>query len=238
VTVLLRIEDLSVSYGKIAALHGVSLQIESGMLVSIIGANGAGKTTLLNAISGVLPYSGLAELEGQPLPRAPHAVVRAGIVHVPEGRRVFSALTVQENLLMGAFIVSDHHVRRERLAEAYRLFPLLEDRKRQYAGTLSGGEQQMLAVARGLMSRPRLLLLDEPSLGLAPMLVTEVFALLEQINQQGVTILLVEQNARKALAIADHSYVLETGRVVAEGAGPTLLEDPIIRQAYLGVVEA
>ena len=236
-TILLRTENVCVSYGKVAALHGVSLQVQEGELVSMIGANGAGKTTLLNAISGALPYSGVAEFEGRPLPRVAHEVVRVGVMHVPEGRRVFSALTVQENLLMGAFTVADRRVRRERLNEAYRLFPILEERKGQYAGTLSGGEQQMLAVARGLMSGPRLLLLDEPSLGLAPMLVTEIFDLLQRINRQGVTILLVEQNARKALAIADRAYVLETGRVVGEGPGPELLEDPIIRKAYLGVAE-
>ena len=237
-TALLSVEDLCVSYGKIAALHGISLQVKPGMVVSIIGANGAGKSTLLSAISGVVPYDGHIYFDGRPLPKAPHKVVQAGIVQVPEGRRVFSSLTVEENLKMGAFTVSDRRARHKRLAEAYRLFPVLEERKRQYAGTLSGGEQQMLALGRGLMSHPRLLLLDEPSLGLAPMLVTDVFSLLGEINRQGVTILLVEQNARKALAIADRAYVLETGRVVAEGPGAQLLEDPIIRKAYLGVVEA
>jgi len=238
VSPLLRIQRLSVSYGRIAALRDVSLTIEPKTIVSIIGANGAGKSTLLNAISGLLKYQGVIELEGHPLPRTPHDIVRCGVVQVPEGRRVFSSLTVEENLLIGAYTVRNQRARRDGLAQAYQLFPVLESRCDQRAGTLSGGEQQMLALGRGLMSRPKLLLLDEPSLGLAPMLVTDVFSLLDRINQQGVTILLVEQNARKALAIADHAYVLETGRLVAEGPGPELLEDPVIRKAYLGAVEA
>jgi len=237
-TALLKVEDLYVSYGKIAALHGISLHVEPATVVSIIGANGAGKSTLLNAISGILRYSGRIYFEGRQLPKAPHEVVRAGVVQVPEGRGVFSSLTVEENLMMGAFTVRDHHMRQKRLAEVYDLFPILEERAHQYAGTLSGGEQQMLAIGRGLMSNPKLLLLDEPSLGLAPMLVTDIFNLLREINQEGVTILLVEQNARKALTIADWAYVLETGRVIAEGTGAELLEDPVIRKAYLGVSEA
>jgi len=234
VTALLRLESLHVSYGKVVALRRVSLRLDPGAIVSIIGANGAGKSTLLNAISGVLSYSGRIYFDGHPLPKAPHEVVRAGVVQVPEGRGVFSSLTVEENLMMGAFTVRDRQLRQKRLSEAYARFPLLEERRRQRAGTLSGGEQQMLAVGRGLMSDPKLLLLDEPSLGLAPKLVTDVFDLLGEINGQGTTILLVEQNARKALAIADWAYVLETGQVVADGPGDQLLGDPIIRKAYLG----
>lgn len=231
---LLEIENLAVSYGKMAALHGVSLRVDEGSITSIIGANGAGKSTLLNAISGVVKYTGQITLKGTPLPRLPHQVVQSGIVQVPEGRRVFSGLTVEENLTMGGYTVRDRSLIRQRLEQAYGLFPILRERGKQFAGTLSGGEQQMLAISRGLMSGPRVLLLDEPSLGLAPRLVKALFELFKKINEQGVTIVLVEQNARQALAIASYAYVLEVGRIVSEGTGSSLLQDPVIRKAYLG----
>lgn len=231
---LLEIENLAVSYGKMAALHGISLRVAEGSITSIIGANGAGKSTLLNAVSGVVKYTGKIALGGAALPGLPHKVVETGIVQVPEGRRVFSALTVEENLSMGAYTVRDKRLIRERLNNAYNLFPILQERSKQFAGTLSGGEQQMLAICRGLMSGPRVLLLDEPSLGLAPMVVKALFELFKKINRQGMTILLVEQNAKQALAIADYAYVLEVGRIVSEGTGADLLQDPVIRKAYLG----
>ncbi len=231
---LLEIENLAVSYGKMAALHGVSLQVAEGSITSIIGANGAGKSTLLNAISGVVKYAGKVTFQGSPLPRFPHKVVQTGIVQVPEGRRVFSALTVEENLTMGGYTVRDRQLVGQRLSDAYNLFPILRERSKQYAGTLSGGEQQMLAISRGLMSGPKVLLLDEPSLGLAPRIVKSLFELFKKINEQGVTILLVEQNAKQALAIASYAYVLEVGAIVSEGTGADLLQDPVIRKAYLG----
>lgn len=235
---LLEVKDLVVSYGKVAALHGVSLDITEGHIVAIIGANGAGKSTLLNAISGIVRYQGEITFRGSRLAREPHRVLRAGIAQVPEGRRIFPNLTVEENLLIGGYVVLSRRVLQQRMEEAYELFPVLKERRRQYGGTLSGGEQQMLAVSRGLMANPQLLLLDEPSLGLAPLVVRDLFKLFCQLNRQGTTILLVEQNARQALAIAHRAYVLETGRVVGEGTGAELLENPVIRKAYLGVKEA
>ena len=231
---LLELHDVAVSYGKMAALHGVSLQVEDGSITSIIGANGAGKSTLLNAVSGVVRHSGQILFQGSPLPDSPHKVVRIRVVQVPEGRRVFSALTVEENLIMGSYTVSDRSLAQHRMEQAYELFPILKERRKQLAGTLSGGEQQMLAISRGLMAGPKLLLLDEPSLGLAPKVVKSLFELFQKINQQGVTILLVEQNARQALAIANYGYVLEVGRIISEGTGTDLLQDPVIRKAYLG----
>jgi branched-chain amino acid transport system ATP-binding protein len=231
---LLELHDVVVSYGKMAALHGVSLRVAEGSITSIIGANGAGKSTLLNAVSGVVRHTGEILFQGSCLPDSPHKVVRAGVVQVPEGRRVFSALTVEENLAMGSYTVSDRGLAQQRMEQAYDLFPILRDRRKQLAGTLSGGEQQMLAISRGLMAGPKLLLLDEPSLGLAPKIVKSLFELFQKINQQGVTILLVEQNARQALAIADYAYVLEVGAIVSEGRGESLLQDPVIRKAYLG----
>lgn len=230
----LEINNVEVFYGKMAALHGVSLQVAEGSITSIIGANGAGKSTMLNAISGVIPYRGQIAFQGTPLPHLPHKVVKTGIVQVPEGRRVFSALTVEENLAMGSYTVGDRALGRQRMEQAYELFPILKERRKQLAGTLSGGEQQMLAICRGLMSGPKVLLLDEPSLGLAPKIVKSLFELFQKINQQGVTILLVEQNAKQALAIASYAYVLEVGQIVSEGTGSALLEDPVIRTAYLG----
>lgn len=231
---LLQIDNLQVSYGKMAALHGISLGVEEGSVTSIIGANGAGKSTLLNAISGVVKYSGEISFRGAPLPNTPHQVVKMGIVQVPEGRRVFAALTVEENLQMGSYTVSDKKAIAERMERSYELFPILKDRRKQLAGTLSGGEQQMLAISRGLMSDPKVLLLDEPSLGLAPKIVKALFDLFVQVNEQGVTIVLVEQNAKQALAIADRAYVLQVGTIVSEGTGADLLQDPVIRKAYLG----
>ncbi len=234
---LLDIRNLVVTYGDMQALHGVSLAVDEGSITSIIGANGAGKSSLLNAISGVVKHTGELIFEDRPLHREAHRIVEAGIVQVPEGRRVFSSLTVEENLSMGSFVVKDRRLIAQRLEECFGLFPILKERRKQFAGTLSGGEQQMLAISRGLMSGPKVLLLDEPSLGLAPKLVSALFALFKQINERGVTIVLVEQNPRQALAIAGYAYVLEAGRVNCAGTGRDLLEDPAIRKAYLGAVE-
>ncbi len=234
---LLEIQNLAVSYGKVAALHGVTLRADEGSITCIIGANGAGKSTLLNAISGVVRYTGEAKFRGAPIPRHPHQVVTAGIVQVPEGRRVFSALSVEENLRMGAYTIGHQKVIRERLSQAYELFPVLYERRQQLAGTLSGGEQQMLAISRGLMAGPQVLLLDEPSLGLAPKLVRSLFELFQQINRDGVTILIVEQNARQALAISNYAYVLEVGQIISEGPGKDMLQDAVIRKAYLGAAQ-
>lgn len=233
---MLEIRDLRVAYGKVETLHGISLVVEQNQIVSIIGANGAGKSTLLNTISGVVkPKSGTITFRGKPISPKPHKVVRSGIVQVPEGRRIFPTLTVEENLIMGAFVVNDRKVIQNNLDRVYGLFPILSERRGQFGGTLSGGEQQMLAIARGLMSEPKLLLLDEPSLGLAPLVVRDLFKLIQEINAQGITVLLVEQNARQALTIADDSYVLETGRVTMKGQGKELLENPAVKKAYLGV---
>ncbi|MGQ9492329.1 MAG: ABC transporter ATP-binding protein [Anaerolineae bacterium] len=234
-TRLLEIKDLHVSYGGVRALRGVSLHVDEGEIVTIIGANGAGKSTLLNAISGVVPIGGGEILyEGQPLPRRAHQVVARGIAQVPEGRQVFANLTVKDNLRIGAFLRNDTAGITADLERVYRIFPRLRERENQYAGSLSGGEQQMLVIGRGLMSHPKLMLMDEPSLGLAPMLVQEIFKVIREINQEGTTLLLVEQNARKALAIAHRAYVLETGEIVREGRGQELLQDPVVQEAYLG----
>jgi len=234
---LLEVSGLHIRYGALEALKGVSLTLDEGEIVTVLGANGAGKSTLLRAISGLLPPSaGEVRLGGRSLSRvAPYDVVQLGISHAPEGRRVFSTLSVAENLALGAF------TRRHRKSEVrdarervLGLFPVLRERRRQLAGTLSGGEQQMLAIGRALMSEPRVLLLDEPSLGLAPILVDLIFDIVQRINAQGVAILLVEQNARQALACARRGYVLETGRVTAEGSAAELLSDTRIQDAYLG----
>lgn len=233
---MLEIRDLKVAYGKVETLHGISLVVGHNQIVSIIGANGAGKSTLLNTISGVVkPKSGSIIFQGKPISPKPHDIVRAGIVQIPEGRRIFPTLTVEENLIMGAFVVADRKVINKNLDRVYALFPILSERRSQFGGTLSGGEQQMLAIGRGLMSEPRLLLLDEPSLGLAPIIVRDLFNLIQEISSQGITVLLVEQNARQALAIADASYILETGRVTMQGEGNELLENPAVKKAYLGV---
>lgn len=232
---MLEVQNLHVAYGKIEALHGVNLKVPHGKIVSVIGRNGAGKTTLLNAISGLVrPRAGWVCLEGKPLPPAPHRTVAAGVVHVPEGRKVFPSLTVDENLTMGAFLVRASEIVKRR-QEVYRLFPILQERSAQAAGTLSGGQQQMMAIGRGLMAGPRLMLLDEPSLGLAPLIVRQMFELIQEINRnRGVTIVLVEQNARKALSVADYAYVLENGAIVLEGPGAELARDPKVEAAYMG----
>ncbi|MBI4012301.1 MAG: ABC transporter ATP-binding protein [Candidatus Rokubacteria bacterium] len=232
---MLRVEDLHVYYGEIHALKGASLAVDTGEIVALLGPNGAGKTTTLKTISGLLvPRTGAVILEGQSLVGVPsHEIVRRGIAHVPEGRKIFNRLTVAENLELGAYIRSDGAIR-EDLERVFALFPRLRERRTQVAGTLSGGEQQMLAIGRALMARPRLLLLDEPSMGLAPVLVEQIFATIEDINRQGTPILLVEQNAAMALTIAHRGYVLETGSVVLEGPARALAENAEIRRAYLG----
>ena len=233
---LLEIEDLHVFYGQIHALRGLSLALGKDEIVTLIGANGAGKSTTLKAISGILnPAEGEIRLEGAPLGHvAPHDVVGLGIVQVPEGRRIFGRLTVRENLRMGAFLRNDKDGIKRSEERALSMFPVLRERIGQVAGTLSGGEQQMLAMARGLMSEPRVLLLDEPSMGLAPMLVEQVFEAIEDIRRQGVAVLLVEQNAFMALQIADRGYVLETGEIVLVGTAEELLENDEVKRAYLG----
>ena len=233
---ILELRDLHVHYGAIHALQGVSLRVGSGEVVALIGANGAGKTTTLRAVSGLLvPSSGRVLLGGEDVTGVrPHRLVPKGLAHAPEGRGIFLNLSVEENLDLGAFLRRDKAEIAADREKCYALFPRLAERRHQLAGTLSGGEQQMLAVARALMSRPRLLLLDEPSLGLAPQIVEQIFTILRAINEEGVSILLVEQNAAKALQLAHRAYVLETGAVVMEGAGSELLHAPEIRRAYLG----
>jgi len=232
---MLKLEDINVSYGKIDALKGISLRIDKGEIVALIGANGAGKSTALMAISCVVPLrSGRILLEGSDISGIPsHEVVRMGISQVPEGRRIFSQMTVRENLEMGGYLRTRAEQLRD-LERVHHLFPVLAERSRQMGGTLSGGEQQMLAIGRALMSRPRLLLLDEPSLGLAPIIVSRIFKIIREISQEGMTILLVEQNAKAALRLAARAYVMETGRIVMEGRASDLANDPGIKKAYLG----
>ena len=232
---MLRIDGISVFYGAIQALNNVSLEVNEGEIVAIIGSNGAGKSTLLKTVSSLLrPRTGTITFEGQNLVAlSPDRVVRLGISQSPEGRRIFTNMTVYENLLLGAFIRSDDEIESD-MEKFLGRFPRLRERIRQSAGTLSGGEQQMLAICRALMSRPRLMLLDEPSMGLAPNLVTEIFSIVEQLNRDGTTILLVEQNAHRALEIADRAYVLETGNIVLSDTGDALLHDPKVKEAYLG----
>ena len=235
---MLAVENLHVSYGHIQALSGVSITVPQGSIVSIIGSNGAGKTTLLNTISGLVKQKqGSIKFKGQELGRVPHLIVQQGIVQVPEGRKIFAGLTVEENLLAGGYILRDAKHLRSNVNKMMELYPILGSRKHQQAGTLSGGEQQMLAVCRGLMSEPEMILLDEPSLGLAPIIVKSIFDLIGQIRQQGITVLLVEQNAKKALALSDYAYVLENGHVTMEGKGRDLLCDPAVKRAYLGEKE-
>jgi branched-chain amino acid transport system ATP-binding protein len=232
---VLEVRDLHVSYGEIRALKGVSFRVGEGEVVALLGNNGAGKTTTLRAISGLLaPRQGDVVFEGGSLVGVPsHAIVRRGVTHVPEGRRIFNRLSVLENLEMGAFTRSDARVS-EDIDRVFSIFTRLEERRTQVAGTLSGGEQQMLAIGRALMAKPRLLLLDEPSMGLAPVLVEQIFETVQTINRQGVTILLVEQNAAMALSIAGRGYVLETGGIVLEGGARDLADNPEVRRAYLG----
>ena len=234
---LLELTDLHTYYGRVHALKGISMQIEEGKIVTLIGANGAGKSTTLRTIAGLVrPQQGSITFAGRPLHTlAAHEIVLAGLTMVPEGRRIFSTLTVQENLNMGAYSLgNDRSAIEANRRRVFELFPRLAERKHQLGGTLSGGEQQMLAIGRALMARPRLLMLDEPSLGLAPMLVKAIFETVQQINAQGVTILLVEQNARAALKLADYGYVLETGGIALEGTASDLLRDERVRKAYLG----
>ena len=231
---MLKIRDLCVNYDHIVALSNVSFTVDRGTAVSIIGSNGAGKSTLINTISGVVKRrSGEILLNDKPLPTAPHKVVQAGVVQVPEGRRVFTNLTVTENLIMGGSRISAAAADKK-IPEMYSLFPILGERRSQMAGTLSGGEQQMLAIARGLMAEPEILLLDEPSLGLAPILVNQVFDIITDIIKSGITVLLVEQNARKAMMISDYTYVLENGHIVKQGRSEELRNDDEIKHAYLG----
>jgi branched-chain amino acid transport system ATP-binding protein len=233
---LLKVDNLEICYGVISALQSVSLEIAEKEVVTLIGANGAGKTTLLRAISGLLkPRSGAIAFEGHDITRlAPHKIVHAGISHVPEGRQIFANLTVRENLELGGFQVHSREELRRRAEHCYSLFPVLAERREQRAGTLSGGEQQMLAIGRALMAKPKLLLLDEPSLGLAPLIVRKIFQIVREINAGGTTVFLVEQNAHMALTIAHRGYVLQTGRVIKSDAASKLLEDPDVKKAYLG----
>ena len=235
-TPILSIRKLEVNYGAIKALRGVDLDVYPGEIVAVIGANGAGKSTMMNAIIGDVPRTGgEIMLDGKPLPKRSFQVVESGICLSPEGRKVFAPLTVLENLQMGAFPIKDRSKIEEQLGKVYELFPRLKEREAQYAGTLSGGEQQMLAVGRALMAMPRVLLLDEPSLGLAPIIISEIFKELTQVNQKlGMTILIVEQNAKKALTLSHRAYVLQTGNIVKEGKSTDLLHDPEIEAAYLG----
>ncbi len=234
---MLTITDLHVYYGAIRALEGVSLQVNQGEIVTLIGANGAGKSTTIRCVSGLVrPRTGEILFEGKPLHKTPaHEIVALGVGQSPEGRRVFANMTVRENLELGAFTRERHKAEvREDMERAFTLFPRLKERETQSAGTLSGGEQQMLAIGRALMARPRLLLLDEPSLGLAPFLVQSIFGIIQDINKQGVTVLLVEQNANQALRIAHRGYVLETGRVALADTAANLLKNDSVRKAYLG----
>ncbi len=233
---MLKIENLNVSYGGIKALQGIDLEVPEGKIVTLIGANGAGKSSLLRTISGLVKAESGSikvnqkEIAGQPI----HKICKEGIALSPEGRRVFSDLSVKENLKIGAYLRKDTKEIEKDLEWVYSLFPRLQERSWQYAGTLSGGEQQMLAVGRALMSRPRLLMLDEPSLGLAPLIVQQIFSIIQDINKAGVTILLIEQNANMALKIADLAYVIETGHIVLKGSGEELLQNETVREAYLG----
>ena len=235
-SVLLEVQDLAVAYGHIDAVKGVSFQLEEGKITALVGANGAGKSTTLLALSGLLhPKAGSVRFAGEDITGlAPHQIVRRGIVQVAEGRAILTTLTVRENLDLGAYTRRDRAGVADSLARVFHLFPLLEERTRQYAGNLSGGEQQMLAIGRALMAKPRLLLLDEPSMGLAPLMVQEIFRTLVEINRDGLTVLLVEQNVRQALKISAQGYVLETGLVVLADTGASLLANPKVAEHYLG----
>ncbi len=236
---MLTVTDLNVHYGAIHALQGVSFSLKEGEIVTLIGANGAGKSTLLNTISGLLPaVKGKVEyLEEEITNLEPQRIVRKGIVQVPEGRKIFAAMSVMENLEMGAFTVTDKKLIADKVEEMFTRFPILGKRSKQLGGTLSGGEQQMLAIARGLMASPRLILLDEPSMGLSPVLVEQIFDIIQNINQAGTSVILVEQNAQMALVIAHRAYVLETGKIVLEGDAQEVLQNPMVIEAYLGVTQ-
>ncbi len=235
---MIEVKDLRVNYGGIVALDGISLIIPDGKIISIVGANGAGKSTTINAISGMVKIqSGSVTLDGKSLLISPQKIVKRGIVQVPEGRRIFPTITVKENLVLGAFIIKDKKKIGQNIERVFNLFPILKERQNQLGGTLSGGVQQMLAFGRALMYDPKVLVMDEPSLGLAPMFVLGVFRMIGDLNKAGHTILLVEQNAQKALSIADYAYVLETGRIVSEGEGKKIAADPIVKKAHLGIEE-
>ncbi len=233
---MLKVENLKVQYGMIEAIKGISFEVGDGEIVTLIGANGAGKTTTMHAISGLVkPSAGSITLDGKELTKiAPHKIVEMGLAQVPEGRRVFAQQTVEENLSLGAYTRKDKEGIEKDLEEVFTLFPRLKERRTQTAGTLSGGEQQMLAMGRALMAKPSIVLMDEPSMGLSPLLVSEIFHIIEEINKKGTTVLLVEQNAKRALAIADRAYVLETGRITLSGTGEELANDERVRKAYLG----
>ncbi len=234
---MLEVKDLQVYYGLIQAIKGVSFEVNQGEVIALIGANGAGKTTILHTITGLIqPKAGSVIFEGTDITKVPgHKIVSMGMAHVPEGRRVFANLSVYQNLKMGAYIQKDKKVIDETLEMIYKHFPRLEERKNQLAGTLSGGEQQMLAMGRALMSSPKMILMDEPSMGLSPLLVKEVFSIIEYCHESGITILLVEQNAKMALGIADRAYVLETGNITMSGKASEMLENEDVKKAYLGV---
>ncbi|EOS31721.1 branched-chain amino acid transport system ATP-binding protein [Lachnospiraceae bacterium 28-4] len=233
---MLEIRDLEVYYGMIQAIKGISFDVKEGEVIALIGANGAGKTTTLHTITGLLPAkTGTITFEGQDITKVPgYKIVSKGMAHVPEGRRVFAQLSVLQNLRMGAYTRKDKNEIEETLQSVYKRFPRLEERQNQMAGTLSGGEQQMLAMGRALMSHPKIILMDEPSMGLSPIFVNEIFDIIKEVSASGTTVLLVEQNAKKALSIADRAYVLETGRIVLEGKAGDLLNDDSIKKAYLG----
>lgn len=233
---MLEIKDLEVYYGMIHALKGLSFEVNEGEIIALIGANGAGKTTILHTITGLLsPRSGSVIFEGKEVTKIPaHEIVTMGMAHVPEGRRVFANLSVLDNLKMGAYTRSDKAEIEESLEKVYKRFPRLEERSKQAAGTLSGGEQQMLAMGRALMSKPKIILMDEPSMGLSPIYVNEIFDIIREVSASGTTVLLVEQNAKKALSIADRAYVLETGKIVLSGDAKELINDDSVKKAYLG----
>ena len=233
---MLEVKDLQVYYGVIQALKGISFEVNQGEVNALIGANGAGKTTTLETLTGIIPSkAGSITFEGKDITKIPaHKIVEMGMAHVPEGRRVFADMTVYENLLMGAYTRKDKNEIAQSLANVYKRFPRLEERKNQRAGTLSGGEQQMLAMGRALMSKPRIILMDEPSMGLSPIFVNEIFDIIKEVSEGGTTVLLVEQNAKKALSIADRAYVLETGNITLSGKAEDLLNDESVQKAYLG----
>lgn len=233
---MLEVKDLQVYYGMIQAIKGISFEVNQGEVIALIGANGAGKTTTLHTVTGLIsPKSGQVLFEGKDITKTPaHKIVSMGMAHVPEGRRVFAELSVYENLRMGAYTRKDKAEIEETLKSVYKRFSRLQERKNQMAGTLSGGEQQMLAMGRALMSKPRIILMDEPSMGLSPIMVNEIFDIIRAVSESGTTVLLVEQNAKKALSIADRAYVLETGKIVLSGDAKELLEDDSIKKAYLG----
>lgn len=233
---MLEVKDLNVYYGMIQALKGISFEVNEGEVIALIGANGAGKTTTLHAITGLIPAkSGSITFEGADIRKTPgHKIVSMGMAHVPEGRRVFAQLSVYENLKMGAYTRKDKEEIKETLEMVYKRFPRLEERKNQLAGTLSGGEQQMLAMGRALMSHPKMIVMDEPSMGLSPIYVNEIFQIIKDVSADGVTVLLVEQNAKKALSIADRAYVLETGKIILQGDAKELMNDESVKKAYLG----